>query len=479
MPGGTFISVGITTSGALSVSPASRTNAVVFRGIVAASATTPTVYIGENNQAAGIVLFTEAAPGFFTDGTGSNNVFEICSVGVNYDFTLAPYAKVVGGVAAGNLILRDGAGPSATNIVQGTADGTDCYYWTVWTKSTTASTIQIGNATFTSGPLINVNVNQPAGPVSVDLISDPRRWTSQLAATVTFAIAVFRNQVAVSALSQPVIPAGGVSKAGAIKIAETSTGQLKDGEWLCFEIMPRGSAGFIQAKYDTLISALNTAQLPNVAASGGLVVSPVSVYDNSCANQFDGGPSLSVGTSNQAIAFAFQVLQQSTAGTGALTVDNINLITLADAANGPVLFNVYGYGEAPTVVEFQAQVSNAKIGVISKLNIGAYSALGLRPTTGYTTKTPKVTTVGKYVTWKFTGGTALAGQRVNVMVAKKVNGVWGGPVYLKSAWADANGIVTFAWHLGTAGAINVRVQWPGNGTSYGVSTSPARGAYWK
>ena len=115
---------------------------------------------------------------------------------------------------------------------------------------------------------------------------------------------------------------------------------------------------------------------------------------------------------------------------------------------------------------------------LPKLSIGAYSALGLKPTTGYTTKTPKTQPTGKYVTWKFTGGTALAGQRVNVLVATKVNGAWGGPVYLKSAWADANGIVTFWCKSNTAAAINVRVQWPGSAT-YGVSTSTALGAYWK
>ena len=113
---------------------------------------------------------------------------------------------------------------------------------------------------------------------------------------------------------------------------------------------------------------------------------------------------------------------------------------------------------------------------LAKLDIGASSALGLRPTTGYTTKTPKTQAMGKYVTWKFTGGTALAGQRVNVLVATKVNGAWGGPQYLKSAWAAANGIVTFSWKSNTAAAINVRIQWPGSAT-YSVSTSKALGAY--
>ena len=112
------------------------------------------------------------------------------------------------------------------------------------------------------------------------------------------------------------------------------------------------------------------------------------------------------------------------------------------------------------------------------LVISAASALGSKPASGYTTTTPKVTTVGKYVTWKFRGGRALAGQRVNVMVATKVNGVWGSPRYLISRWADANGIVTFYWSLGAAGAINVRVHWPGSST-YAVSTSKALGAYWQ
>ena len=115
---------------------------------------------------------------------------------------------------------------------------------------------------------------------------------------------------------------------------------------------------------------------------------------------------------------------------------------------------------------------------LPKLSIGASSALGLRPTTGYTVTTPKTQATGKYVTWKFTGGMALAGQRVNVLVAKKVGGAWTGPTYFVSRLADANGDVTFWWKSNTAAAINVRVQWPGNAT-YSVGTSTARGAYWK
>ena len=104
--------------------------------------------------------------------------------------------------------------------------------------------------------------------------------------------------------------------------------------------------------------------------------------------------------------------------------------------------------------------------------------MGLTPASGFSTSTPKYTTVGKYVTWKFNGGSALAAQRVNVLLATRVAGVWSLPKYLKSAWADGTGIVTLARTLGSAGAINVRIQWPGN-TTYAVSTSRALGAYWQ
>ena len=194
----------------------------------------------------------------------------------------------------------------------------------------------IGDSTFTTGPLINVTVQQAPGIVAMQVNSGNStgyNFDDYLIATVGFAVAAFRNQVAVTALGQPIIPAGAVTKAGAIQIAETANGQLKADEELCFEIMPRGSAGLVQAKYDTLISALNTAQLPIVTASGGLVVGPVASQPVGLLKR-----PRTPATANQAISFSFPVLQQSTAGTGKLVVDNINLITLADAFEraGPV-----------------------------------------------------------------------------------------------------------------------------------------------
>ena len=167
--------------------------------------------------------------------------------------------------------------------------------------------------------------------------------------------------------------------------------------------------------------------------------------------------------------------------------------TCAPAGSGRQVFTVvttYAHSYGASVDQYQvsdssalgapfdAFVSNAIIGSARAINIAAVSALGVNPTSGYTTKTPKVAALGKFITWKFTGGAALANQRVNVLVAYRINGAWGGPKYLVSRTADANGIVTFTLSSKTASVLNIRVQWPGSAT-HGVSTSKALGAHWQ
>jgi hypothetical protein len=473
VPGGTFVQVSLALSGGLLVTGSPATNAVVFRGIDA-TAPTPTVFIGENNQATGLVRLTERAAGFFQAGPGPNNVLSVCETAVDYSFTFAPWARVVGG----DLRLREGTVASPDNIVQGIRVG-DCYVWYVWTGSTVASTIEIGNATFTSGPLINVDAGQVPGIVAMHIHSgDETVFDNPRIATVGFAVAVFRHQVAVTAVSQPLILRGAVSRTGAIQIAETTHGQLKTGQNICVEILPRAAlTGTQLRRHDTFIHALTTAQLPVVTATGGLIVGPVALFgfDNNgaCA-----GPGIIGQSATHAASFGFQVLQQSTAGTGRLVIDNINVVSLADAAFGPVLFNVFGYGVSPTLVDFQATVSPARIGERARLSISAVSALGRDPVAGYNTRSPKVQAANRWVTWKFSGGDVLAGQRVNVLVARRIAGAWGGPRYLRSAWADANGIVTVMLRQPAGTVLNVRIQWPGD-ANHAVSTSRALGAHWR
>jgi hypothetical protein len=469
VPGGTLVSVGVATSGGLAVLPASRTNALVFRGIVAVSATTPTVYIGENAQAAGLISFTENGAGFFTDGTGPNNTFTICPIGVNYAFTLAPWARVTGGTAAGNLILREGAGASPDNIVAGTQVGA-CFMWTVWTKSTTASAIQIGNSDFTSGPIINVTVNQPPGAVMVDLfIGDGTIIGNGLAATVQFAIAAFRNQVTVTALGQPVIIKGATNAAaGSIQIAETGLGQLKNGEWLCVEVLPRALTTGTGTIQDTFLSSLNTANLPVAAATGsGLLVGPVNVAPTNaqCGAPAGGTPS------TFSTRFAFQVLQQSTAGDGKVVISNINYTTTADAANGPVLVRVSGVGGIPTVVQFQSTVSNATIGTTNVLGI-AHTRLGVTQVGAFSVST-KIPAVGKYVTYRLDFGVGAAGQIVQIWGATKTGNDWSAFTVVTTRRANASGVVYYYIRQNSATWRSYRGFWAGGG-----AWTPARQARW-
>ena len=464
VPGGTFVMVSSSLSGGLVVNPTSDSNAVVFRG-VDASAPTPTVYIGENAQATGLITVTEQAAGFFQSGTGPNNVLEVCPVATDYLFTFAPWAKVT----SGDLRLRDGSTASATNVVQGLQDG-DCWYWTVWTASTAVSTIQIGNSTFSTGPLVNVTTDQVPGVVGVDIYSGDSSTIKAKIATVGFAVAAYRTQVAVVALSQPTIPAGAKSAAGDLQISETSTGQLKDHENICVEILPRSTT----ENPDVYMQNLNTGDLPMVTASGGIVATGVRFSSDPCTQneQITSGVTP---TGTHMLSFSFNIHQQSVGGTGKIVISNINVITAADAPNGPILFNVFGYGYNPTNVEFQATVSNAKIGVLAPVNIGALTGTGLYPNQGAWSTATKVAAANHYVTWRFTGGSQLAGKTVEIWMAKKNSaGGWSTFTKLTARTADASGTVYF-WYRGTSTWVSVRAHFVGD-TSVAESWSSARQA---
>lgn len=475
VPMGTYISVGVALSGGKLTVPTSRDNAVVNRIFTAVAGSVPNVFIGQNGQATGLLTLTEVGAGSFTDGLGSFNTFAVCADSEFETFTSpGPWAKVV----SGDLKLREGATVSPDNIVQGIqghGEGGNCYYWTVWTASTTASVIQIGNADFTSGPLVSVSPNVVPGPVFMGLYVgsvDEHSWVEQV--RVQNATRVYQGAVTVTALSQPLIQAGLTGVGGDIQIKETVAGSLKAGDWICLAIQPRASNNWIQ---DTWFDPRSQDLNPIASATGGgMVVGTVFV------GNFFGSPCSGQGVGDTRATAGFRVVQQATGGVlGTITIKNFHYTTTADAPAGPVSLRVSGWGgneRQNSGQFFSSFVSNARIGAKAKLSIGAVSALGLNPTSGYTTKTPKVQAAGKYITWKFTGGTALAGQRVNVLVAQRINGAWGGPQYLKSAFADANGIVTFSWKAPAGTVLNVRVQWPGN-VNYAVSTSKALGAHWK
>jgi hypothetical protein len=480
---GTNIGINVTTVPVAPVVVDSNTIAKVGRVLVGVSAA-PTIYINENDQQSGMIVLTESRAGVLTD-TAVGNYFGLCipegQGTMGTVFTRAPWAVVT----AGNLSIRSdltGGTSVAGTIIPGT--GNRCVEWVVYTKSTTASTIEIrgsdaSNVVLVSGanngPRLSVAGSAAPGAVLVRVLNGSKTRVEAnsnlaLVTEVSNATKAFRNQPAVASLGAPLIPAGAARAVlGGVTIKETQAGQFKANERICVSIVPLNlPAGY---KYQTyFITNSFTADQPVVSTNtaSGLLVKGFTSGDFSSSQ------------------FCFSVSQQATGTLGVITISNMVVFTAADASVGNINVNVSGgfglEGQGPnpftTARNFEQVVTVGKIGVAAKLSIGAVSALGLKPTSGYTTKTPKTAALGKYITWKFTGGAALAGQRVNVMVAMKIDGAWGGPKYLKSAVADANGIVTFAWKSATAAAVNVRVQWPGN-ANYAVSTSKALGGYWK
>jgi hypothetical protein len=410
VPGGTYVEVGAALSGGLLVSPTTTTNALVGRGITATAASAPTVYIGENAQATGLVTITELQAGFFTAGVGTGtNVIEVCLPQEPFFTSPGPWAKVTTTVASGGLVLREGNVASTDNIVQGeptfnTVYGDFCYAWFVWTASTAPSTIQIGNADFTSGPLIDVPAGSTPGSQAMTIFVGANVTDDELVATVQIATKVFRNQVVVTALSQPTIPKGATDAlAGNIQVAETGIGQLKNNEQICFEVLPRTSNFTFQ---DTYLKALNTSDVPVATASGGLVIGSVTMSASSC-NPLQ----LTDLAQNQTVSFRFTVMQQSLDGTGKIVVSNIHYITTADAPNGNVLVNAFGLGVAPTSVQFQSTISNARIGAVSVAEATINAGLNTRTGFGFATETVKR---GAYVTIRSRANGAAAGDLVQI-----------------------------------------------------------------
>ena len=473
---GTKVDVTLATS-AGAVVPTSRSNAVVGR-VLTATSTSPVVYIGENNQTAGQVTVAEVGPGFFQAGAGSNNTLAICltyNTFENEQFASAPWAKVT----AGDLKLREGNVASSDNVVQGTAFYSSgypfaCYYWTIWSASTAASTIVLsGDEAGTMGVKINVPAGSPTGPVTASIrTGDISSGTFSMMLEVRAQIAVrqFRNQVAVTALSQPTIPVGSNGSAvGDIQIQETANGQLKFNERICVEIVPNQNWNSL---FDAFLTGMNTANVPVVTASNGILVNAVSMSANGCQ-----GENRISGTLVE--SFSFYVTQQSVTGNGKLVISNIKYATVNDAVEGPVMVNVYGFGLSNTIIDFQALISNARIGVKPAITIGSATALGTTMIGPFTTPT-KTAALNHRITWRFSGGSALAGKRVQIWVAtRNADGSWGAWSRLTGRTADGAGNAFFWTKYDSAKRISVRAFFPGDAT-YRASWSPSgRQGVWR
>lgn len=134
-----------------------------------------------------------------------------------------------------------------------------------------------------------------------------------------------------------------------------------------------------------------------------------------------------------------RVIDGGGSGLGTITISNLRLDVLTDAPLGPVFVRVYAGSEMSVG---DSTVANGMTNLVA------------------------------------TGGNTLAGQRVNVLVARRIASAWGGPRYFRSAWADANGTVTVMLRQPAGTVHSVRIQWPGN-ARFNVSASRALGAHWR
>jgi hypothetical protein len=468
VPSGTNVTVTATVTGRVVV-PTSRVNAIVGR-IFTATSPAPNVNIGQNAQTAGLITIVEVTAGAFTDGSGAANVFEICLDGGATFTSPGPIATVVGGTAAGLLRLREGAVASPDNIVPGTPDpaAPGCYYWTVFTKSTTASTITIGSSA-TAGPLVNIPSGSTPGALNALLFSgtldDPATVANERSMTQQVALAIaikgFAGQVLVSAASQPIIAPGALhAPAGDIVVMETGNGQLKLGQTICVEIVPNQQTNILP---DVFLSGLNTADLPVATGSNGIVVSTVTMSPGTCAGLV-GVP----GTLFE--SFRFTINQQSTTANGTVRISNIHYSAVNDAAVGPVQVNVWGLAVGGASIDFQRIISNARIGnPVAGTNA---TRLGVTQVGAFTTAT-KIQRTGRYVTYRIDFGVAAAGDAVQIWGATKTGNDWSAFTVVTTRIANASGVVYYYIRHNSATWRSYRGFWVDGG-----AWTPARQARW-
>ena len=477
VPAGTAVNVKVT--GTATVNVVSNTIAYVGRTIASVGAQ-PQIFIGFNGQNSGMITLTEAGSGFF-QASGVNDAFGIC-INSGETFTYAPWALVTPTTAGGLLLLNTSNSTSATQLAGtlATVGGKSCAFWSIYAASTVASTINIVGATATAplaagatnGPTLSVGSQLLPGTTQMDvLVGSQTDVTLDHAAAVTTvasnATRVYKSGVTVTAL--PPIPfiAQGATDAlgGNLQLMETLNGQFLAGEDICVAILPRASNFFIQ---DTSLNTGNSGLLPTITtnyATTGLLAGTVAKAGCSTSN-FD---TLTVSDFNAhgfsltaANSFEFMVSQQATNGLGQITINNIHYTTTPDAVNGPVQVLVFSENanalNATGGVAFQQTVSNATVGTAPAVAAVTTSGTALGATkVGPFTVATKVAKLGKYVTWKFSGGSALVGKTVQIWVATKNSaGKWSAFTLLTARTVDASGNAYFWWKTSSKAWISVR-----------------------
>lgn len=459
---GALVNVTLSISGGIAVSGSPAANAQIAQTIIGSGAV-PTIIIGNNDQATGLLTIRESAAGTLPDiSTSANDKIVVCLTSVGETFNRAPWFVVT----AGDLKLNV-SGLAATQAKATLGSGNTCAFVQVYTASTVASTIEVragvdaaNTAPKPSGPnngaTVNVASTATPGPTTVQVsISATGAAGVPQGAPVVVAMRALAGTPIVAAVSQPFVQAGGINQpAGDITITEGATGNFVPGETITLTLV--GQTLSINA--DTFFANTSGVGMPIVTTNNGtsgLVASLTAMTTST----------ITVTVNNGAVG-----------ALGVITISGIKYNVNVGTANGPVFLMVAkatGGGAA-----FSSVVSNATIGAPAAVAVSADSALGATKVGPFSTTT-KVAALGKYITWRFRGGSALAGKTVQIWVqTKNADGSWGASTKLTARVADGSGNAYFWWKSSTAKWISVRAYYAGDAT-HSASWSPARQGRWR
>ena len=150
------------------------------------------------------------------------------------------------------------------------------------------------------------------------------------------------------------------------------------------------------------------------------------------------------------------------AGTAASLTWDGRLLDGSVAPNGPYRITVWVADASDNRASAQKVVT---LETRTPLAMAPATALGAT-TTGTFSNATKVTSVGKYITWRFAGGAALALRTVEIWVATRSGTApWSAFSKLTARVANASGDVYFSLRGTTARWISVRAYVPGDATT--------------
>lgn len=451
VPNGTTVDITVTTSRAGVVVLGNPVTVAVIGFVVAGSTSAPTVFIGQNDQSTGMVTLVESAAGSIPEDT-----IEVCLESGWEDWSFGRYFWAV--VTSGDLKLNV-AGLAATQGKM-TIDG-DCLEILVYTASTVASTIEIRDGTSsapaasgaTNGPKVNVDNDATPGPVYVDVVVDG----DTIGDNIIIAIRAYTGTPVATAASQPFVQRGQLNQlAGNITITEGAPNQF-DGFDVELCIVPPSVSDNGAVIWSNPVGANAPVVSTNSITSGLIAVFDPSESGDLCLELYvdDFGGS----------------------GLGTITVSNLRLDVKADAPLGAMFVRIYtSFEESGSLL--QGTVSPAIIAEQAPLSLTNASALGVT-TVGPFSNTTKVQATGKYITWRFVGGSTLANKTIQIWTATKNSaGVWSAFTKLTSRKANAAGNVYYYLRSSSAKWISVRGYFPGD-TTTASAWSPARQGRWR